>query len=139
MAVNVDMSGVPIEFVEQGKDILAKLNAFEDPEVVKSVGASTEKLVAVPAEDVAKFLPSIFRNDFALADNMANVGRALKDVVGALEKVDRKVGFAIGATFVIGGGIYYLWTKYKSQEARIQALEQAIVQMNSSNVSAIGF
>ena len=139
MAVNVDMSDVVTGFMDSGKDILAKLEAFNDPEVVKSVGTSTEKLVAVQAEDVAKFLPSLYRNDFALANDLANIGRALNDTVHALSKVDRKAGIAIGVSLLAAGGVYYLWTKHKAHEARINSLEQAVVQMNSSNVSAIGF
>ena len=139
MAVNIDTSMVPYGFTESGERLLADLKAFPDPEIVKDVGRSVEKLAGVTGEDAAKFFPTIFANDLTLMKDLCSTGEALKQTVKAVAKVDRKAGLAIGIGVLAIGGVYYLWTKQQNYEARIRNLEQTVHQMQNGNGNVIGF
>ena len=135
MAIQIK-SVVPMSLSDGAVETLAKLSEMPVPEIVTEVGKDVTKMSSLTADEATKFLPTLFKNQYALASEICGTGRAIAEVAQAVVKVDKKAGAAILlGTMALGVG-YYLWTRVENHERRIRILEQTV---SSGPANPIGF
>lgn len=123
---DINTGAVPYALNEEGMKILEELRNFPVPEVVKKCEKVAD-FANVGAEDMPQFLPQIFKNDFAMAEKIANTGRAVIMCANEIGSINRKLGLvALGlGALAAGGG--YLYLKLEKQQKEINDLRNQIM------------
>lgn len=119
----INTANVPYAMTESAKAALEALKALPVPEVVEKT-ITAEQLAGIAAEDACKFIPSIVKFNYQMAEMLADTGAVVKECAFEIGKVSAKAGIALVLGAVAVGGGYLLWRKYKAQEQRIDNLEK---------------